>query len=616
MASNAEPAKTPFQGILRDIAARKPFYIGDWVDDVKAEPKAALTRIVAAAVYIFFASAIPAIAFGLQLKKYTHDQIGIVHTLASTAITGCLQALLGGQPLLIVGVAEPIVIIYHFLHEFAEDNDIPLVPWSGWVCVWAGIFVFLMAVFNACNFISKFTRFSGEIFALIIAILFLQQAIKGLVEEFDYPGKSPTDPDGVWTTMNGIFGILLALIYIYASIMLSGARKWKIGNSLIRALLSDYGSAIMIVVISALSFALKGNGDVPHRMYVFKPSESTWIKTGIYTPGDMADIETKYIFAAMIPGLVISVLFYFDHSVSSMLAQQQQFNVKKPSAYHYDLFLLAGMTLLCGLIGLPPVNGVLPQAPLHTKSLCSKRKRMVQAGEDGMNGSDVEKPAGKENGSSLVEQVEYIVYETRLSNMIQATLVFLSMLVGYEFLNNVPTSVIWAFFAFMSIESLPGNELWDRIQIIMSDRKRRKQFLETNHYVYLETVKFETVRMFTILQVVLLLCIWAITVWTGLFGISFPLWIMALVPFRSYVLPKFMDEKDLADLDSSELEELPAGKQLDSHENDQYFPDTDSDTRSVADEFEDRMEGRMIPGFKHTLTEDEIRQRRAKSNQK
>ena len=168
----------------------------------------------------------------------------------------------------------------------------------------------------------------------------------------------------------------------------------------------------------------------------------------------------------------------------------------------------------------------------------------------------------------------------------------------------------------MSFESLPGNELWDRIQIIMSDRKRRKQFLETNHYVYLETVKFETVRMFTILQVVLLLCIWAITVWTGLFGISFPLWIMALVPFRSYVLPKFIDEKDLADLDSSELEELPAGKQLDSHENDQYFPDTDSDTRSVADEFEDRMEGRMIPGFKHTLTEDEIRQRRAKSNQK
>ena len=27
------------------------------------------------------------------------------------------------------------------------------------------------------------------------------------------------------------------------------------------------------------------------------------------------------------------------------------------------------MTLLCGLLGLPPVNGVLPQSPMHTKAL-------------------------------------------------------------------------------------------------------------------------------------------------------------------------------------------------------------------------------------------------------
>jgi hypothetical protein len=34
-----------------------------------------------------------------------------------------------------------------------------------------------------------------------------------------------------------------------------------------------------------------------------------------------------------------------------------------------DLLLLACMTLLFGLLGLPPVNGVLPQAPMHTRSL-------------------------------------------------------------------------------------------------------------------------------------------------------------------------------------------------------------------------------------------------------
>ena len=35
-------------------------------------------------------------------------------------------------------------------------------------------------------------------------------------------------------------------------------------------------------------------------------------------------------------------------------------------------------TLLCGLIGLPPSNGVLPQSPMHTKSLAVLRKQFIR----------------------------------------------------------------------------------------------------------------------------------------------------------------------------------------------------------------------------------------------
>lgn len=44
-------------------------------------------------------------------------------------------------------------------------------------------------------------------------------------------------------------------------------------------------------------------------------------------------------------------------------AQVEEFNLKKPSAYNYDLALLGGITAAFGLIGLPPINGVLPQVP-------------------------------------------------------------------------------------------------------------------------------------------------------------------------------------------------------------------------------------------------------------
>ncbi|KAJ8535968.1 hypothetical protein K7X08_034369 [Anisodus acutangulus] len=36
------------------------------------------------------------------------------------------------------------------------------------------------------------------------------------------------------------------------------------------------------------------------------------------------------------------------------------------------------MTLLCGLIGLPPSNGVLPQSPMHTKSLAVLKKQLIR----------------------------------------------------------------------------------------------------------------------------------------------------------------------------------------------------------------------------------------------
>ena len=43
--------------------------------------------------------------------------------LAATAITGVLQALVGGQPLLIVGVAEPIVLTWGYMYSFAKDQE-------------------------------------------------------------------------------------------------------------------------------------------------------------------------------------------------------------------------------------------------------------------------------------------------------------------------------------------------------------------------------------------------------------------------------------------------------------------------------------------------------------
>lgn len=118
--------------------------------------------IFAPTMYIFFASALPVIAFGEQLSKNTGKHtllilgftcfyialselskwpeadgaLSTVETLASTAICGILHSVLGGQPMLIVGVAEPTVIMYTYLYNFAKGREdlgerLYLV-WAGW----------------------------------------------------------------------------------------------------------------------------------------------------------------------------------------------------------------------------------------------------------------------------------------------------------------------------------------------------------------------------------------------------------------------------------------------------------------------------------------------------
>lgn len=65
-----------------------------------------------------------------------------------------LQSVLGGQPLLIIGVAEPIVLIYGFVYNFCKHTPglgtSLFLPWAGWVCVWTSLMCLLLALSGAC----------------------------------------------------------------------------------------------------------------------------------------------------------------------------------------------------------------------------------------------------------------------------------------------------------------------------------------------------------------------------------------------------------------------------------------------------------------------------------
>lgn len=72
----------------------------------------------------------------LSVLPFVDGSLSTVETLISTAICGLIHSILGGQPLLILGVAEPTVIMYTYLYKFAKGrNDLGqelFLAWSGW----------------------------------------------------------------------------------------------------------------------------------------------------------------------------------------------------------------------------------------------------------------------------------------------------------------------------------------------------------------------------------------------------------------------------------------------------------------------------------------------------
>lgn len=69
-----------------------------------------------------------------------------VQTLASTSLCGIIHSIIGGQPLLILGVAEPTVIMYTFMFNFAKERPElgreMFLAWTGWSITYSFDFFF------------------------------------------------------------------------------------------------------------------------------------------------------------------------------------------------------------------------------------------------------------------------------------------------------------------------------------------------------------------------------------------------------------------------------------------------------------------------------------------
>ena len=242
------------------------------------------------------------------------------------------------------------------------------------------------------------------------------------------------------------------------------------------------------------------------------------------------DINVGDIFLAIPFAILLTILFYFDHNVSSLIAQGTEFPLRKPAGFHWDIFLLGLTTGVAGLLGIPFPNGLIPQAPFHTNALCVTRQVVGES----------EKRDAKGN---TVRVVDHVV-EQRVSNLAQGLLT-LGTMSGplLTVLHLIPQGVLAGLFFIMGIQALQANGITAKLLYLC-----REKSLTPASDPFSRITRKKALWYFVGLELLGFGATFAIT--QTIAAIGFPIIILLLIPVRTFLLPKYFTTEELSILDA------------------------------------------------------------------
>jgi hypothetical protein len=344
--------------LIEEVLGRLPCYLDDWTLPFLGGGEK-FRRTLAASIFIFFASLGPAITFASFLAERTGNlNYGTNEILFSTGLSGVLYAIFAGQPLVIVGVTGPIAVFSETAYLLNERHfHLPFLSWMFWVGIWAGLFHMFLAVLGSCRLVRFVTPFTCDVFSALIGTIYIYTAF----EQITYVLR-------VQSIDQGLLVLLLAFSTLLLSRWLSKADQWTALVPSVRLALQDYAVPVAVVLITLVYQLPVFHGVAIDRLPVasnFRPSNgrASWLV-------DPSDLPVWAIFAAIIPAFILTILIFFDHNVSSLMAQQQKgLRLTKPVAFNWDFFIVGLTMLLTSWLGLPFSHGLIPQAPLHVRAL-------------------------------------------------------------------------------------------------------------------------------------------------------------------------------------------------------------------------------------------------------
>lgn len=497
---NVEPL---LAGIRRDFGNRLPQYKSDITDGLNAQSLATI-------MFLFFACLAPAIGFGGVLGAATGNSMGVMEMVASTSMSGVLYALLCAQPVQLIGPQGPIIAYIVTLYRLAQTMQVPFLALYAWTGLCASGFLALFAMISASNFTKYFSRWTDEIFSALVSTIFIVQAIGDVRKTFSVTGPPLT----------ALLTLVSCGLTFGTAVTLRSLNKTKYLTKSIRKNVGSFAPAIGVVVGSLAARAARIHWGGVAALPALQLPANFVTSTGRPWLVSLASLPVSARWMAAIPaGLAAAVLLYLDQNITARLVNHHRFKQVKGKrnsvmcGMHGDMLVLAAITALSSMLGMPWMCGAPTRSAAHVRAL-----------------SVVD-----ENG-----EVQGTI-ENRVTGFSIHALIGMCAVVAAprQLLAQVPRPVLSGVFLYLGFTSLQGLELWDRVRGLAEDTSDDR----------FQAVRRPVVTLFTACQMLCILAMMKVT--QSNYGVVSPL-LIALLPLARWGLLKvgLISKKDMATLDS------------------------------------------------------------------
>ncbi|KAJ9651384.1 hypothetical protein H2198_009328 [Neophaeococcomyces mojaviensis] len=505
----------PCRGMYHDVRRRLPYYWSDLKDGMAY-------RVFAGTIRIYFVNLLPALAFQLDMQYNTNGFFGVNEALLSSAIAAIVFSVFSCQPLTVVGVTGLISLFNYTIYDIIKLYDVTLYPrFLVWVGIWSAIFHWATAILNLCDYMRTITDFSSQTFGLYVGTVYV---IKGCEElSINFHDSQIT---------NGFASALVAILYFLTVYLLEQIGQTTYARGWIRTVLSDYAYPLATIWWTGFTHF---PGNLAYVNFEYLPTSRAFYPT-INRPWvvEFWSLPVKWVFVAIPFGFLMTLLFYYDHNVSSLTAQSRNFPLKKPAGFHWDFFLLGCTCLVGGILSIPLPNGLVPQAPVHTDSLTYYKDEPYI----------IETKDEFEPVIIRTQSVAERVAEQRISHFLMG-LALVGTMTGplLTVLSLLPRAIMSGVFFTVGMGSIMTNPiLTHKLAFLLRDPKFQRPSDPLNsiprrqiwHYLFWQLLGFAT----------------TVAISQTIAAIGFPVLIVALIPLRWKLLPHLFTRHELEVMDS------------------------------------------------------------------